>query len=344
MKRIIFFGTMLIAVTSCNTVSETDHGVSNGRIIAVKIDTVESREHVSKLEVSGTAFADREANLGAALPGRVEKIYFPEGADVNKGDLLVSLSGELYTQALVEFNTIGKDLERVSRLNDKGSISRQEYDHVKAMFDASQSKVEMMKKNAEIVAPFQGTIVEYLVNEGENYFFNINLEPGYSTTSGILRLMKLDPIRVKAGINEKDLGKVHPGEKAVISFDAIPGRFFTGKVSNIGQVLSTITRSAEASIEISNSDHTIKPGMFAHVAIETGSFKSSCVPVNAIYRQPGTALDFLYVVNGSTVRRVSVNRLWEEEGFVGISGIDPGESVVTSGKEKLADGSAISVK
>ncbi|HNW56575.1 MAG TPA: efflux RND transporter periplasmic adaptor subunit [Bacteroidales bacterium] len=344
MKRLTLFGALLILLVSCNKNKTAVVVQSSSEKIPVKVTKAESRTYSPYLELPGTAFADQEANLGAALPGRVEKIYFPAGSRVKKGDLLVSLSGEMYTQALVEFKTIEKDYERVSRLNDKGSITSQDYDHVKAKYDASKAKVEMMKKNAEIVAPFSGTIVEYLVNEGENYFFNLNLDPGYSSTSGILRLMKLDPVQVEVEVNEKDLCKIQKGQKALLTFDAVQDTVFTGRISSIKPVLSTMTHTATVKVELRNGSGILKPGMFAHVKIELSQRNAVCVPMNAIYVQPGTAENYLFVIENNTAKRVKIEKLWSDNTWIGVSGIDAGTIVATSGKEKLREGSLVEIK
>jgi len=344
MKRIALLGALLMLMVSCSDKKTAVVLPTGTAKIPVKVVKAESKQYTPYVNLSGNAFADREANLGAALPGRVEKIYFPAGSKVKKGDLLVSLSGELYTQALVEFNAIEKDYERVSRLNEKGSVSDLDFDHIKAKYDASKARVEMMKKNVEIIAPFSGTIVEYLVQEGENYFFNLNLDPGYSTTSGILRLMKLDPIQIEVEVNEKDLSKVTKGQKALLTFDAVPGTVFNGKVSAIKPVLSTLTHTATVRVELENGSGTIKPGMFANVKLELDALEAVYVPLNALYRQQGTPDDYLFVVDGERVIRQKVEKIFSDAEWVGVKGINAGASVVTSGKEKLNDGSLIDIK
>lgn len=344
MKNKLIPVAALLVMVSCSEQKQATVSQDKSEIIPVKVAKAGAKEFTPSLDLSGTAFADREANLGAALPGRVEKIYFPEGASVKKGDLLVSLSGELYTQTLVEFKTIEKDYERVSRLNEKGSITQQEYDHVKAMYDASKSKVDMMKKNAEIVAPFSGTIVEYLVKEGENYFFNLNLDPGYSTTSGIVRLMKLDPIQVEAEVNEKDLSEIKRGQEAEVSFDAMKDNTFRGRIGYIKPALSTLTHTATIKIEISNPSAIIKPGMFAHVKIDLKPVNAVSVPLNSIYRQAGTSDDYVFTVEGNVAKRIKINRLFNDNSSTGVSGIEPGVSVVVFGKERLSDGSHVEIK
>lgn len=344
MKRIILLGAMLITMISCSDNKTAVVSQAAEEKTAVKVANAETKQFTPGISLSGTAYADKEANLGAALPGRVEKIYYPAGSKVNKGDLLVSLSGELYTQAMVEYKTIEKDFERVSRLNDKGSISTQDYDHVKAQYEASRAKTEMLRKNAEIVAPFSGTIIEYLVNEGENYFFNLNLDPGYSTTSGILRLMKLDPIQVEVEVNEKDLSKIKNGQESLLSFDATGDSVYTGTISSIKPTLSTLTHTATVRIELPNASGIIKPGMFARVNIVLEQREAVCVPLNSIYRQAGTSEDYVFVADNSRVRRQKIEKLWTNNDIVGVTGVKEGEKVVTYGKEKINDGSLVEVK
>jgi membrane fusion protein (multidrug efflux system) len=337
-------GALLILLVSCSKNNITVTKPEQAEKTPVKVVKAEKMSFTHSIDLSGTVFSVKEANLGAALPGRVEKIYFAEGSKVKKGDLLVSLSGELYAQALTQHASAEKDFERVTRLNEKGSIPQQDFDHVKAIYDASCTNVAMMKKNAEIVAPFSGTIIEYLVQEGENYFFNFNFDPGYSTTSGILRLMDLDHLMVETEVNEKDLSGIRSGQKALLYFDATKDSVIAGKVTAIKPVLSTLTHTATVRIEFKNSSGTIRPGMFAHVKIELAPVDAVAVPLNAIYRQAGTSDDYLFVAENNKVKKQKIDKILTENSLVAVSGVNPGVLVVTSGKEKLSDGSEIEVK
>jgi len=275
---------------------------------------------------------------------RVEKIHFEEGQKVKKGDLIVELSSELYMQALIERNTLKKDFERVSRLRDKESISEQDFDHVKAKYDASVAKTEMMKKNAEIRAPFSGVIVDHIVKEGENFLFAPSLKPGYSNTSGIVKLMQLNLLNVEIDINEKDLSKVSKGQKAKIIFDAYPNKVYSGTIHKIDPILSTLSRTAKAEVKIDNDDLLIKPGMYAKVFIELPVQQDVFVPNEAIYRQPGTGNDFVFIVQEGIAKMISIERIYSLEEMVAIKGLDSGNTIVVAGKSKLRDGMQVEIK
>ncbi len=338
---------LLVVVATIFYVGCTDQKQNNDQEtnrIPVSISKSIEKKYTPALTFSGTAFANREANLGTAIPGRVEKIYFDEGQKVNKGDLLVELSSELYMQALIERNALKKDFDRVSRLQEKGSLSQQDYDHVKAKYDASVAKTEMMKKNSEIRAPFSGIVVDHIVNEGENFLFAPSLKPGYSMTSGIIKLMQLDILNVEIDINEKDIAKIHTGQEAKIVFDAYPENVYHGKVQMIDPILSIISRTAKAKIQIENKNLRIKPGMYAKVSIKLPETRAVFVPNESIYRQPGTGNDFVFTIKDSVAYKTAIERIYTVEDMVAVQGLNPSESIVVAGKSKLSDGLKVDIK
>ncbi len=342
MRAIVIIIITALSFTACNNKKEVEQ--ESPVLIPVLVSKSVEKEFSPELAFSGTAFAKKEANLGTAVPGRVEKIHFNEGQKVKKGDLLAELSSELYMQALIERNALKKDFDRVSRLRDKGSLSEQDYDHVKAKYDASVAKTEMMKKNSEIRAPFHGIVVDHIVKEGENYFFAPYLKPGYSMTSGIVKLMQLEVLNVEIDINEKDLSKVYKGQKAKVIFDAYPDKAYQGKLAMVEPILSTLSRTAKGQVIINNYDLLIKPGMYAKVFIELPKIKATFVTNESIYRQPGTGNDFVYIVNGNMINKTQIKRLYTVEELVAVNGIKPNETIVVAGKNKLRDGMKVEIK
>lgn len=339
MNRFIFILIGIVFFSSCKE-KKIEEKKSLGPV-PVTIAVAGKMKYQPVVEYTGTAFAFKEANLGTTLPGRVEKLHYQIGEDAKKGSLIAELSSELYLQALIENRVIKKDFERVSRLKEKGSIPVQDYDHVKAKYDASKAKVQLLKKNVEIRAPFDGTVVELLVNEGENFFFNPSLKPGYSMTSGIVKLMSLDNIKVKVAVNEKDLKKVLPGQKARIKFDALSGEEYTGKVILVKPYLSTTTRTADVEIAIDNLERTILPGMHAAVSFLLPEKEGVFVPLNAIYRQPGTGDDYVFKVLGKKVKKIETQRGNIIRDIISVTNVNEGDTMVVYGKNKLNDGSEI---
>ncbi|HQH40822.1 MAG TPA: efflux RND transporter periplasmic adaptor subunit [Bacteroidales bacterium] len=332
-KQIVFLSLLIIALlTGCR--SKTTIPVKTEENIRVKTVVATAGEISPVNEYSGTVKAFREANVGATLPGKVEKYYYREGDFVKKGALLAEMSGELYTQAEAERIAISKDFERVQRLLEKGSVTQQEYDHIKALHDAAVEKAEMLRKNTRITAPFDGIVAEYLVKEGENYFFSLPLEPGYSMTSGIVKLIQTDQIKVVFEVNERDLCFVKPGTKVSFVCPALADTFHA-RVSSIKPIISTITRSATVEAVCPNRNFTILPGMSAHVFINLPAVKGTILPVNAIYNRQGSSVESVFVIRDNKAHEIKVERFASRNGLTVVREIEPGSMVALTSKDKL---------
>ena len=337
MKRIMVL--IMCVIPLFGACSSNHENVEPQKNIGVNTVDAKNCAYTPTLSFSGTLHAFREANLGAALPGRLEKIYFDVGERVEKGAIVAELSGELLSQAEIEYTTLKKDFERASRLHEKGSIPEQQFDHVRAKYEASQAKYLMMKKNTEIRAPFSGMVVEHMLNEGESFFLNPGLQPGYSHASGIVRLMQLDTLLVKIDVNEKQLARLKKGQDAKISCDALSERTFRGQISQIDPILSMTAHTAEVDIMVRNEKGLLKPGMFAYVSLQLPEVIGVVIPRDAIIRQSGTAEQYVFVVqNENTAHRRVITSVDDLGAQIVVRGLDDGQKIVTSGKNKLKDG------
>ncbi|MDP4281509.1 MAG: efflux RND transporter periplasmic adaptor subunit [Bacteroidota bacterium] len=313
----------------------------------VYVTTVKSTEvsYIPSLTLSGSVKAFQEASLGATLPGRVEKLYFHEGSDVKKGALIAELSGELLTQAEVENDALQKDFDRISRLQEKGSISKMEYDHLKAKLDASNAKVKMMRKNTQVIAPFPGTVVEVNIHEGENFSLVPSVDAQNMTVSnGIVKLMQLDPVKVCIEVGEKDLQGVRIGQKVSITADAYQGKTFEGKINYIKPFLSPTSRTATVEVLVNNPGHTLKPGMYASTSIEMPGTTGIAVPISCIYRQPGTANEYVFTLVNGTAHRNPIKQLQTLNDKVIVDGINADQEIINAGKARIEEGMHVTVK
>jgi len=343
MNRLTNFAAITILLLAGCQQKEEVKTVEN-KPVAVKTTHVVKKNYAPELSLTGTFCAFKEANLGTALPGKVEKIFYPKGARVNKGELLVQLSEEMLIQAQIEHDAIQTDFEKIARLKEKGSVTEQDYDHLKAKLDASEAKVKMLRKNTEIRAPFSGVIADYLVQEGENYLFSPNLEAGYSFTSGIVSLMQINRLIFKADINEKDLKKIKRGMHATIYTDVYPGKKFEATVSFIEPALNMLTHSATIELSVNNGNQILKPGMFGKAQLKLPEDSARFVPQQAVVQQPGTGNNYVFAVKNNTAERHNVNlvKIIGEEAI--IDGLAEGTEIISTGKNKVQEGQELAIK
>lgn len=343
-NQITYVACILAIFTSgCGKKSDTNTNMVPTKVKVTVTKAVE-KKYTPLLNFTGTAEANKEVNLGSSIPGRVEKINYSKGSFVPKGAVIAEMADEMLIQAQIELAAIEKDYERISRLKEKGSIPVMDYDHIKAKYDASQTKVRMLKKNTSITAPFGGILVDIMVHEGENYSFVPSVSPDMKMKSGIVTLMQLNPLKINVEINEKKLNAICKGQVVEVEFDAYPDKKITGKIADISPILSPLTRTSTVEVTIPNKGTKLKPGMFCRTAIEMPQSNGIFVPINALYRQPGTGEEFVFVVNvDNTVTRTKITRGESLGTLVHIPEIDANTIVVIDGKNKLNDDTKIEI-
>jgi RND family efflux transporter MFP subunit len=149
---------------------------------------------------------------------------------------------------------------------------------------------------------------------------------------------------VEIDVNEQDLPNIKQGQIAEVSFDAFPEKTWKGTVSYIAPILSTQTHTAKVEITIDNSDKILKPGMYSKVRIKMPEKTHVFVPLNSIYRQPGTGNHYVFVLDDKKVNKKSIEKLYNLKEDVAVSGVNGGQQVVVHGKNKLKDGDQVVVK
>ncbi len=342
---------MIVAgiLAGCNS-KENKKTVEKKQIIYVKAAKSLMINYVPELKLSGSVKPWKEANLGTIIPGKVEKILVKEGQFVKKGDLLVELSAELLTQSEIEYKTYQKDYNRVKTLFKEGSISEMDYDHIKAKYEASYEKYKLLKKNCQIFAPFSGIITDKLLNEGETFTFNLPLKPGYSHNPGIVKLMQYNKVKIAVEVDENQLKNIHKNQKVKVKLSAFPNDLFSGKVYEIKQYVSNMTRTSTVYIKVDNSDRKIKPGMFAEVAFILGEKSGVKVPRSGILQQEGTGNYYVLNIDSTQnsgiakAKRVDIKIVYNENDFAVVKGLAENKLIVTAGKSKVISGNPINFK
>lgn len=310
--------------------------------IPVETSRVEVGLVSPSLDYSGTVEPWREASVGAMMSGQIRRIHVEAGDRVDKGDLMVEMAGEQLTQAEARFVAVKKDWERVTRLFEKGAVTRQALDQADAAYQAAKASYELVLGSTQIRAPFPGVVTATYLEEGEVFI----LMPGGGTSSpAVVELVQMDTVKVHVDVAERHLTLVRPGVRAVLTADGRPGRTFQGHVRLVEPSLSAFTRSSRAELAVPNPGEVLLPGMFAHVTLELRPQETVLVPSRAVAQQEGAGTYYAMVVDGGIVvrRELELGAVYGEHYEV-LRGLEGGEQVVTSGKFGLADGASVTVR
>jgi len=301
------------------------------------------------ISVIGTMEAVQGVTVSADLPGTVDRINFDSGKAVKEGDVLVELDTRQERAQLAALEA-QRDLahinyDRDQQLVDAGVISRLEYDQATAQQRQTAANVDEIRATIQrktIRAPFSGVLGIRKVNLGQY------LPAG----SPVVSLQALNPIYVNVGVPQQAVGQVKVGGKLHVTTEDVAGQVFIGTITAIDSVVDEATRNIQVQATLSNPEGKLRPGMFVQVGVVMGANRPViALPASSISYAPYG--DSVFVITdlkdpkGQTYRGVR-QQFVKVDGSRGdqvavVSGVNPGDEVVTSGVFKLRNGAAVQV-
>jgi membrane fusion protein (multidrug efflux system) len=315
------------------------------------VTTIVAREEQwrSALDAIGTVTPVQGVTVSADLPGIVERIAFDSGDHVRQGDVLVELDTRQeraqLAAAQAERVLAGRIVKRMQAMWDQGVISRTDYDRATAEDQRADARVGEIRAAIErktIHAPFSGIAGIRQVNLGQY------LSPG----SPVVSLQSLDPIYVSFGVPQQDASEAQVGREVRITTDQPAGTVVAGRITAIDSIVDEGTRNIQVQATFANPEGALRPGMFVRAAVSLGATRPAvALPASAISYAPYG--DSVFVVSdqsdpqGHTYRAVRQQfvKLGNARGdqVAVVSGVLPGDEIVTSGVFKLRNGAAVVV-
>lgn len=203
-----------------------------------------------------------------------------------------------------------------------------------AVAEAGVKAAEARRGDTVLTAPFDGFVTGRF------------LDPGAVVTAGqpILAVQFMRQVWVTVPVPEEASRTISLGIPARVTLDALPGRQFTGRVTQINPSADPQSRQFSVRITLESPNNLIKPGTFAHVAIETDRVRDAIVvPREAVQHDRDGS--FVMVVNNLNVaRRRAVTSGVSGTDVIAIAeGLHPGEKVVTLSAYPLKDGQSVAL-
>ncbi len=305
---------------------------------------------------SGRLHSTSEVNFSFRVPGTIESLPVNKGDFISAGTVLATLDPTDYElqveksqAALAESeanlrNATGK-YDRVKKLYEAGNTSRNDLDNARAQFDTAKASVQASRKAMEIAR--RDLSYTTLKADDDCGIAEVNPDVGENVGSGeqVIFATCGDGLEVKLNIPETVISFIENGMTVDVTFPAIEGQVFAGKVTEVGvsSIGGSTTFPVDVLIEDPNADQ-LKAGLSADVifAISLSDTEVVLVPPFAVGEDDQGR--FVYVLtsqeNGlSTVHRTPVtigNAV--QDGLEITSGLKPGMRIVTAGVSALRDG------
>ena len=307
-----------------------------------------SEEWPSSIAAIGSVTAVQGVVVSADLPGLVEKIYFESGKMVRAGEVLVQLDVRQEQAQLASAEAGLKlsqvNLDRMQSLNQQGIAAKADWDKLDAETKQADAKIAEIKATIArktIRAPFGGLLGIRQVNLGQYL----------AAGAPIVPLQSLDPIYVNFNVPQQQVSQLKAGDEVRVTLEG--NGAFTGKITAVNSVIDEATRNIQIQATLSNPNGRLRPGMFVNTSTGVGT-ATKVIPLPASSVNYAPYGDSVYVVEDMKDQKSGKAYKGVRQQFVKLgpgkgdqvailSGIKPGEEIVTSGVFKLRPNAAVQV-
>jgi membrane fusion protein, multidrug efflux system len=330
--------------------------------VPVVAATVQQKDMPIRLHAIGAVEAYSTVSVKTQITGELTGVFFKEGDDVQKGQLIFTLDKRPYDAALEQAKSnLAKDEaaaemarvqeKRYQELVKQGVVSKEQYDQLDSTARAADAAVGADKAAVEnakvqlvycsIYSPINGRTGNLIVHQGNMIKANDN--------PALVNINQVEPIYVTFTVPQQYLGEIKkyasagalPVE-AVIPSDERPA---IGKLSFIDNQVDSATGTIKLKGVFENRDRRLWPGQFvdAYLRLKTQS-NAVVIPSQAI--QNGQQGTFVFVIkdDGTVEARVITTAESDKGEVIVQKGLAAGERIVTDGQLRLLPGSKVQIK
>lgn len=292
------------------------------------------------ISLSGSIEANENVEIRSEVSGIVEQIYFTEGTNVNKGQVLlkvndIELRAQL-SQATTKQNLASENERRAKLLLQKEAISQEEYDIASAEFRSLKAQSQLIQAQiakTSIRAPFSGKI-------GLR-----NISPGtYVTPSTLItKLVSSNQVKITFSIPEKYATGVENNTTVNITMPN-SSESFSAKIYAIDPEIEIATRTLKVRAIADNPANKLIAGTFATVEFPLKNIKNAIlVPTEAVI--PIQNGKVVYIATNGKAKEMKIETLTRTaKDVVVTSGIKAGDTLVVSGVMAIKNDSDIQIK
>jgi HlyD family secretion protein len=262
-------------------------GAKKETALVIGTVVVDRRTIVVDAQATGAVEPINVIEVKSKASGQITRMPVETGSQVRAGDLLVQIDTRdvknQYEQSAADLRSAQASLEvaqsqkkRSDELYATRIITTQEFEAAQLALTQAQgaivratTNVDLAKQRLEdatVIAPVNGTIIDKPVSLGQVIASATGSVSGGTT---LLKMADLAKVRVRALVNETDIGNVRPGQSTRVTVDAYPERPFQGVVEKIEPqaVVQQSVTMFPVIVSLDNNEGLLKPGMNGEVSM-----------------------------------------------------------------------------
>jgi len=283
--------------------------------------------------------AEKSKVLSARAPGRVERIYAFDGAEVEVGSPIIELYSPEFLSAQQEYLLSSKTarvLEANKTMSDllgDAQITQQAAANRMRNLGVSDSDIRSLDRsgrtqyNLIMRSPLQGVVVKRAV------------DPGTIVNAGDILATLANPKELwfLGNVYEQDIRKIKKGQTMVLRSESYPDKEFIATANYIAPTIDPETHALLIRCDVENPDGLLRPDMYVNARLQTSQTEAVVVPQTAIVRV--REMRYVIIKTGKdTFRRFAIKG-YDLDGkrFAVTEGLEPGMLVLTDGAVLLND-------
>ena len=340
--RLALGGLATVAASACARAdASTTYDADTASAVPVVAEPVTLSSRAWSSRASGIVQPTTTVEVAIEVPGKAVMVGPDEGQPVRAGQTIAALDPTDYRllaeQASAQADRAARDRDRNQPLLASGAIAPADMDHLESGARQSAAAADLARKrlgDTRLTAPLSGVIARRAIEVGST------VSPGLP----VFTIVDLDPVRVRVGVPEGDVGHVTEGAAATVRIPALDADF-RGRVSLIGVAADPATRSYTVEISVPNPSRRLRAGMVAEATIETAQTVSALmVPSAAVLHDGGSGATIVYVLDRDAARvhaRRVTTGIARGDSLEITSGINPGDRVVVAGQQRVREGARV---
>jgi RND family efflux transporter MFP subunit len=334
-----------VAASACVRTAASATNDADSTAVPVVAQSVALSTRAWSTTASGIVHANTTVDVAFLVAGKVVAVGPDEGQTVRAGQEIAAVDPTDYRlaldQASAQSDRAAHDRDRNRALLATGGIAPADMDHLESGARQSAAAAALAKKrltDTHLAAPISGIIARRAIEVGTT------VAPGQAAFT----IVDLDPVRVRVGVPESDIGHVTEGATATVRIPALDTSF-AGRVSLIGVAADPATRSYTVEISVPNRARRLRAGMVAEASITTSATQSALmVPAAAVLHDGGvngTTIVYVLDRDNTTTTRAHARRVTtgvaRGDSLEITSGLAVNDRIVVAGQQRLREGAAV---
>lgn len=301
----------------------------------------------------GTLIPREAPIIRTQIAGQISAILIHEGEPVQKGQILLTLKQEelslqlkeanaKLSQAKAVLNEREKNVARANKLVGKGYISKEQHDEMIAQYQTAQANIEVA--NAELEHATYETDQANIKSPINGHIGKINVSVGelVAANAQLMNIVNHDQLVAELPFSEQKTLELKPGQKIILVSPTAPNEALTSTVTSITPDINPENRAIKAIVVFNNQYHWT-PGSSVEGKIYGTPLTTIMVPAESVVMQTNNSVVFIVKNNKAVSSPVETG--YETDGWIAITkGVNPGDLVVVSGANYLANGSPVVIQ